>query len=168
MQREFHYEVDGQLVTVSITIEDGTYMVAVGEHTYTVEARQGDRGRLDVAVAGRRIRAHVAADRDAAYVGLDGQTWTLPKADPRRRQRMPGTDTPGTLRAGMPGLVLDVLVTEGEPVARGDTLVLMEAMKMEIRLTAPLDGTVRHVHCHAGEVVARGHLLLELEQKDNE
>ena len=63
----------------------------------------------------------------------------------------------------MPGLVLDVLVNEGDPVAKGDTLVLLEAMKMELRISAPGDGRVAKVLCQAGQVVERGQVLVEIE-----
>ena len=55
----------------------------------------------------------------------------------------------------MPGRVLDVLVAEGNSVQKGDTLVLLEAMKMELRIQAPSDGRVARVLCAAGQVVLR-------------
>lgn len=51
----------------------------------------------------------------------------------------------------------------GDTVTRGQTLVLLEAMKMELRIAAPLDGQVRAVHCAAGQVVERGQILIELQ-----
>jgi biotin carboxyl carrier protein len=53
-------------------------------------------------------------------------------------------------------------VKAGDAVKRGDTLVVLEAMKMEMRLTAPHDGVVKAVHCREGEVVERGRTLLEV------
>jgi biotin carboxyl carrier protein len=63
----------------------------------------------------------------------------------------------------MPGRVLDVLVSEGDAVAKGDTLVLLEAMKMELRIQAPSDGRVSAVRCRQGQVVERGQLLVEIQ-----
>jgi biotin carboxyl carrier protein len=63
----------------------------------------------------------------------------------------------------MPGLVLDVVVGEGDEVERGDVLVLLSAMKMELRITAPVAGQVTRVHCQAGQVVERGQQLLEIQ-----
>ena len=62
----------------------------------------------------------------------------------------------------MPGRVLDVLVAAGDSVQKGDTLVLLEAMKMELRIQAPADGQIARVLCTAGQVVERGQLLVEL------
>ena len=62
----------------------------------------------------------------------------------------------------MPGRVLDVLVAPGDRVQKGDTLVLLEAMKMELRIQAPADGEVSRVLCAAGQVVERGQVLVEM------
>ncbi|MCB9457792.1 MAG: biotin/lipoyl-binding protein [Anaerolineaceae bacterium] len=62
----------------------------------------------------------------------------------------------------MPGQVVNVLVAVGDSVTRGQTLVVLEAMKMEIRVAAPGDGTVRRLLVAQGDVVERGQLLLEV------
>ncbi|MBK8836354.1 MAG: acetyl-CoA carboxylase biotin carboxylase subunit [Anaerolineae bacterium] len=62
----------------------------------------------------------------------------------------------------MPGLVVDVPATLGARVARGATLVVLEAMKMEYRLVAPADGIVNRIGCAKGETVQRGQILIEL------
>jgi biotin carboxyl carrier protein len=61
----------------------------------------------------------------------------------------------------MPGRVLDVLVQAGDRVHQGDTLVLLEAMKMELRIQAPADGEVARVLVTPGQVVERGQLLID-------
>ncbi len=69
------------------------------------------------------------------------------------------------LAAPMPGLVLKVLVRPGEKVRAHQTLVILEAMKMEHAIEAPYDGVVKHVHCAEGGRVAEGVVLVELEQE---
>ena len=56
-----------------------------------------------------------------------------------------------SLTATMPGVVLEIPVAEGDQVERGQTLVLLEAMKMELRITAPHAGQVRKLLCTAGQ-----------------
>jgi biotin carboxyl carrier protein len=63
----------------------------------------------------------------------------------------------------MPGTVLRVDVHEGEHVDEGQTLVLLEAMKMELAVTAPAVGVVSAVLVEAGELVSRGQALVELD-----
>ena len=62
----------------------------------------------------------------------------------------------------MPATVIQVNVQKGAQVRRGDTLVLLEAMKMELPLRAPADGVVTAVHCQAGELVQPGSPLVEI------
>jgi acetyl/propionyl-CoA carboxylase alpha subunit len=66
------------------------------------------------------------------------------------------------ITAPMPGTVIRVLVSEGDEVEARDTLVVVEAMKMEMPLPAPRAGIVRAVHVSEGETVGRGEVLVEL------
>ena len=71
-------------------------------------------------------------------------------------------DHHGGLTAPMPGRVLAVFASQGQAVARGAPLVVMEAMKMEHTVTAPRAGTVERVFCAVGEQVKEGAELLVL------
>ncbi|MEO5799125.1 MAG: acetyl-CoA carboxylase biotin carboxyl carrier protein subunit [Gemmatimonadales bacterium] len=68
----------------------------------------------------------------------------------------------GVLKAPMPGLVVRIAVSEGDVVAAGTGLVVLEAMKMENELKAPAAGTVRGIRVTAGQAVEKGQVLLEL------
>lgn len=63
----------------------------------------------------------------------------------------------------MPGTVIAVKVTAGDAVERGQTLVVVEAMKMELEVKAAADGTVAAVLCSPGESVTKGQPLVALE-----
>jgi acetyl/propionyl-CoA carboxylase alpha subunit len=164
MRAEYLYQIDDQVAVVSVRRDGRYFQVTVGDQTYMLSARPGADGRLDLQLEGRSIRAYVAHDDGCHYVGLDGETWTLRRPERERRRRGNAADAgaSGRLLAEMPGLILDVTVQEGDRVARGDTLVLLEAMKMELRVVAPRAGLVSALHCRAGQVVDRGQLLLEL------
>jgi biotin carboxyl carrier protein len=70
------------------------------------------------------------------------------------------------IHAPMPGLILEVNVSEGDTVQKGDFLCVLEAMKMENTLTAPRDGVVKSITIAKGETVEKGKLLIELEKND--
>jgi biotin carboxyl carrier protein len=81
-------------------------------------------------------------------------------ADPRGAR--PRTVVAQMLAAPMPATVIKVLVAPGDVVKKGDTVILLEAMKMELPLRAPADATVTAVHCREGDLVQPDSTLIEL------
>jgi len=71
-----------------------------------------------------------------------------------------------SLEAPMPGTVVQLRVEPGATVAAGETLVVMESMKMEISIQAPRDGAVESILVAAGDRVDRGATLIELAEED--
>ena len=69
----------------------------------------------------------------------------------------------GTIKAPLPGMVLDVKVAQGSAVAEGQVLVILEAMKMENEIVASSAGVVKKVHVAKGDSVAAGDVLLVLQ-----
>ena len=67
------------------------------------------------------------------------------------------------IKAPMPGLVLDIKVNEGDAIEKGDTVLVLEAMKMENIIKSPGAGTVKKVHVESGKAVEKNELLLELD-----
>ena len=65
------------------------------------------------------------------------------------------------LKAPMPGLIADILVKEGDEVQKGDSLLILEAMKMENVIKAAGDGTIKHIKIKKGESVEKNQLLIE-------
>jgi 3-methylcrotonyl-CoA carboxylase alpha subunit len=94
----------------------------------------------------------------------DADPVTIVEETRKRRGGRPvagGAD--GRLAAAMDGQVAAVAVRKGERVEAGATLVVLEAMKMEMRLVAPFAGRVGEISCSTGDVVERGRVLIVLE-----
>ena len=165
---EFRYHAVGdeeQIRVVKIEQDGERYRITVDGRPYEVKAHRPEHGSINLSINGRRLRATVAHDGLRRHVAFTStKRCVVQQPDPRARQRRRGPGAgEGGLEAAMPGQVLDVLVRPGDTVTRGQTLVLLEAMKMELRIAAPLDGQVRAVHCAAGQVVERGQILIELQ-----
>ncbi len=106
-------------------------------------------------------RAWVAAVGDTRWVYFGGRVYELEiEAAGRRRRSSSGHNS---LSAPMPATVIRVEVSPGMQVHRGDTLVILEAMKMELPIRAASDGTVASVSCRPGDLVQPGMPLIELE-----
>lgn len=84
---------------------------------------------------------------------IKSQVILKPKAEPTKKEHIGAT---------MPGSVLDVLVSAGETVKKGQTLMVTEAMKMETMIQAPFDGIISVVHAAAGDPIQSGDLLVEI------
>lgn len=67
------------------------------------------------------------------------------------------------IKAPMPGLVIDIKVKVGDVLAAGDTILVLEAMKMENMLKSPGEGTVKSIKVNKGEAVEKGQVLIEVE-----
>ena len=161
---KFHYALSDCVVTVQVEAADGGYAVTIlrpdqAPESYRVGAHRPENGRLILCFDDRRVQAHVAKDGGVRYVAIGGRSYRLEPPKPVERHREAGG---GSLQATMPGKVLDVLVAEGPMVEAGATLVLLEAMKMELRITAPGAGAVQSVYVSAGEIVDQGQVLVEL------
>ena len=141
-------------VEVTLT-RDGEAFVLEGQTLV-----QHNRGRLRLTLRdGRTCLAHAAKVGDVWWVHLNGRTYKWERIEPGSS----GTEDEGGLVAPMPGKVLEVLVAQGDVVEAGSPLMVLEAMKMEHRIVAAADGTVVAVHFEAGDQVAQGAVLLDLE-----
>jgi acetyl-CoA/propionyl-CoA carboxylase biotin carboxyl carrier protein len=115
-------------------------------------------------VDGRPEHGVLNVQRGFVDVVHRGQRWLWERPDPFGDHAVAAGD--GTLLAPMPGTVLAVNVTEGQQVAEGETLGVMEAMKMELALKAPFAGAVTTVGAATGDLVKLGALLFVVEAPD--
>jgi len=121
-----------------------------------------ERHVVRLSVAGHRHQAVVNVTAHEVEVVLEGQRHVFHKPDVFADSATAVGD--GAITAQMPGTVLTVNVMPGEEVAAGETLGVLEAMKMELALKAPFDGTVAQVGATAGEQVAMGAVLFVVEE----
>ena len=111
---------------------------------------------------GRTHLAWAAISGDSRWVFIDGEVFVFENGRPAPRRRRTST-AQGSLTAPMPATVRQVVVSPGARVQQGDVLLVLEAMKMELPVRAPGDGTVTTVRCRQGELVQAGQELIELE-----
>jgi 3-methylcrotonyl-CoA carboxylase alpha subunit/acetyl-CoA/propionyl-CoA carboxylase biotin carboxyl carrier protein len=119
---------------------------------------------LELEVDGHRVRGVVNVQPDIVEVSHHGQRFVLTGPD-RLGDHVALGD--GTITAAMPGTVLEVRVGVHERVVEGQVLGMMEAMKMELSLTAPFAGTVTDVEAEAGQQVALGATLFVVERAED-
>jgi propionyl-CoA carboxylase alpha chain len=153
-----HYQFDRDRLTCDV---DGEPLELTVLDT---EIQAPDRVRLDVEHGGLRAayEVHVAGDR--CYVdGPDGGTTFVEQ--PRFPEPTASME-PGSLTAAMPGAVTRVAVREGERVAAGQPVLVLEAMKMEHPVPAPADGVVTHLYVEVGQQVETGAVLAVVTEEE--
>ncbi|HOS68282.1 MAG TPA: biotin/lipoyl-binding protein, partial [Methanoculleus sp.] len=98
-------------------------------------------------------------------VTVEGSSVTVPGSAtaPAGKGRAPRGDVAGGVKSNMQGMVLQVLTQKGNAVKKGDTLIVLEAMKMENPIRSPRDGRVEEIFVNAGDVVQNGDVLLIVE-----
>ena len=131
----------------------------------TVVIELGPPSAGSVRVGSPAKTAWTAQAGDTRWVFLDGEVYTfeVARGSTRRRRSSGGHDT---LTAPMPATVRRIQTAVGQAARRGDILVVLEAMKMELPVRAPADGTVSAVHCREGDLVQPGHTLVEFDEAD--
>ena len=149
---------DGEIRVSYRTLRDGRVLFSDGLHA-RIHAWSEDG--IDAEIGGQRNRARITrADSRLVVLGARGDV----EFEIRPRFKLPGADeAAGGFVAKMPGKVIDLRVQAGERVSAGQTLVVLEAMKMEHPMSAAEDGVVTEVRVELGEQVEAGTLLLVFE-----
>lgn len=152
------------------------YELKVGNNEYVAEVKSLTADDAVVAINGEEFRVELKS------FGLSGQPQVvqpqtmsavspqtiLPTASastPPASVTIPSTQAAGggeTVNSPLPGLILDIHVTENQTVKAGQTLMVMEAMKMENQVQAPHDGKVTRIRVKKGDSVAEGDALIEI------
>ncbi len=132
---------------------------------HAVEILDDQSGQLTLRLDGRRVTLYWAVDGPTTWVSMGGCSFRLEKPAPRRARRAGEGDGSESVRAPMPAQVRAVLVEPGEAVEKGQTLLLLEAMKMEIRVKSPLAGRVTRLLAAEGQTVDRDQPLAEIEEQ---
>jgi 3-methylcrotonyl-CoA carboxylase alpha subunit len=139
---------------------DSGLRLSVGGKTHALAGERLPDGRLLVRLDGRAFKARTVREGRDWHVFCDGDYRRLSLL---QELAAPEDTNAGSLAAPMPGKVIQVMTAAGAKVARGQPLLILEAMKMEHTITAPADGVVKEIHYAAGEQVLEGAELITLQ-----
>jgi propionyl-CoA carboxylase alpha chain len=120
-------------------------------------------GTIDRKPAAVHVRP-IANGFELAYRGQEAKAFVFTEREAEAARRMPlnkTADSGKAVRCPMPGLVLAIAVDEGQEVKAGETLAVVEAMKMENVLRAERDGTVNKIHAKPGDSLAVDAVIME-------
>jgi biotin carboxyl carrier protein len=146
-------------VTQVVVGSDGR--VQVGDAILHVAAAAPGAWRVTDPSGSSRL-VHVASSQDGDWVHVAGDVFLIESADAKRSTDYSTPAAVGGLTAPMPATVLSIVAPEGTRVEAGAVVLVLEAMKMELPIRAPRDGTVTAIHCSEGQLVQPGMALAEI------
>ena len=149
--------------TYSYTVNGARYDVTIESLRDQVAKLNVNGVAFDVGIGGAPLYQGGASDVVAAAAAPAAPVAAAPKAEAAPAPAAKGAAGAGEpVNAPLPGVVTQVLVAAGQAVKKGDTVVVLEAMKMENNITAECDGTVTGVCVAAGDSVLEGTTLLTI------
>lgn len=158
--------IDGREHTIEIL--DETHVLVNGKPEVVDFISVGGGLIYSLLVGGRSFEVHVYPEEDEWQVIVQGTQYTARVEDERERRLRAASGSRVVemgeiqVKAPMPGLVVTIPVSEGEEVAKGDVLVVLESMKMQNELKAPRDGKIGRIRVEAGDSVEQKQALLTL------
>jgi acetyl/propionyl-CoA carboxylase alpha subunit len=148
-------------IVLDISPNGSIFAIQVDGRSHQVEILNESNTRLDLLIDGHHHAAYVSADGQSRWVTISGRTFLL-RISTSSGRTATAQESSSELPAPMPGQVRTVNVSAGDTVSKGQVLVILEAMKMEIRLQAPFNGQVLSVNAAVGQTVARDQILIKL------
>ena len=159
--RRFEFEFHGELHKAALTyLHDGALHLEVGDAAGVLTFAQVSVG-MNVQFAGQRMTAQIYSNNDVAHIFCAQGATQIIATDLLAHAGVAQAEG-GRLTAPMPGKVVSFAVKAGDKVTKGQALAVMEAMKMEHTIAAPLDGVVEELLYAPGDQVAEGAELLKL------
>ena len=138
--------VNGEMRDVDFLNLGGSLFSLITENKSFEAVIDDDEGRIAVMMRGRLFEAQVLDERAMLLL--------------QRRGGQPSGS--GEINAPMPGLIVEVTVESGQTVQQGETLIILESMKMQNELKSPVDGVVGSIHVSADQAVNKNDLLVEI------
>ena len=162
---------DGEQVIVNLERKGDTGWIAeIDGRSFSVDYAELDANTASVLMNNRSLTAHTSLVDEDLFISIGGRRYRfrVPLEDASRKGESAGGggagSDDGSIKTPMPGLIVDVLVSEGDEVAAGQTLLILEAMKMENAVKAPFDGVVKSIGVVKGAQTNLGDVLIELEK----
>lgn len=148
IERDGTIKVNGEPRSIDfLPLDSSLFSVIMSNESYELVIEERD-GRVDVQMGGRLYETEVLDERAQLLASRRGGI---------------GADSGEiSIKSPMPGLIVAVPVSEGEEVTKGQTLVILESMKMQNELKAPREGTVQRVSVQAGQSVEQNKLLITM------
>ena len=158
----YRYQSGEQIYEIDIERKGEHYQATIAGEVYAFELLDQQPGELSLRFNGKPVTLYWAVDGSQKWISQSGCTYRLEPPAPRSARGAGGGAEGGAVRAPMPAQVRAVQVQPGDLVEKGQTLLLLEAMKMEIHVRAPEAGRVARLLVKPEQAVDKDQVLVEL------
>ena len=166
---EFKFLANGMRRTIALEKKGGVFIVRAGAAVFEADICRISDEELQIHVGGRSLPVYVVHDGQHRIIAAEGRVFTIsePSREGERflRPDEKSQDAISYIKAPMPGKVIKINVSEGEEVRTNQSLVILEAMKMENEINSAAAGIVKKIHVLAGDLVDAEKTLIEIEPK---
>lgn len=163
-------ELNQENHSINIKQEGERVFAEIDDRTYEIDAHKIKEGVYLLKHDGRVFECHIDRNenkREQFNVEIKNQSFKVKLYDPKRFHARAGTDASADgiaeILAPMPGKIVRVLASVGDEIKSGDSVIVVEAMKMQNEMKSPKDGTVKEIRAQAGDTVNGGDVLAIIE-----
>ncbi len=158
----YHFQNSGKNYDLSLERQGERYLAVVDGQAFELEVVDNIPGQVSLRMQGRTVTLYTAVDGGEKWVALDGCTFRLERPAAQRGGTAAETGGGAAVRSPMPAQVRAIQVNQGDVVEKGQTLLILEAMKMEIRIKAPSAGRVKRLLVRETQAVEKDQPLAEI------
>ena len=164
---ELEFNIEEKVHKLQLEFKDGQYRVNLGDKEYVVDSSPISDNCISLLVNGKAFTVYFAEAEGRRYFSIGGEQFCIQEAK-SEGVKASGADSAAleespTVASPMPGKVVKIFVKEGDEVEKGQSLVIVEAMKMENEIKSPVKGKVEKVNFKPGDLVDAAQPIIELE-----
>lgn len=167
----YHLETQGRTIDLDVTTGPENTIVHIGTQSHTLAVERISDHEIMMTVNGQQIPAWISSGPGGKTIIVNGRHFQVLDRDATAPS---GTSAPGAmpdqgagaLTPPMPAVVIGVPKAEGDWVEKGETVILLSAMKMEAYITAPYSGRITAIRAAEGDKVMPGDILADIEPEE--
>ncbi len=166
----YNLKIGGQTIPVEADLkDDGTLLAKIGEKILATRYQIISENRVHMEVEGVGRNIYLADNGDGKLININGTTYLVQDADALARngtRKRSSKELPMEITPPMPSVVERIMVSEGDLVEKGQSVIVVSAMKMEATLQAPFKGKVLKINVAEGDKVMPGQILVDIEPEE--
>ncbi|MDH4223133.1 MAG: hypothetical protein OEV55_06280 [candidate division Zixibacteria bacterium] len=168
---EFELNLENKTYKISIQERKGKYLIELNNKRKEVNCEFISPNCLSLDIDGKIIKVYLALDENKSFVFIQGNQFVLQEKDisssrTRKKEEELGlSEGKQIIFPPMPGKILKILVSEGEKVKKKQSLVIVEAMKMEHEIKSALDGVIKKINYTEDQMVDTESPIMEVESE---